>query len=419
VTARPAVQAPDLTSHTTVSGLTVTASPLATVPMVQAHLAIRLTLATHADLAVFDVLTGCWPDSPACARFEQHGGVVSISRHNEWLLLSLTCGSDRIALVGDTLSALTGHAYTDAQVQAAKAKSLQQAVFVAAQPGLESSRRMWQAVYGQVPPSVDPAPTPEAVDQVDTEQVRQAHRRAITPAGAHLVIVGDVDPDQVTHELARALADWSTGGLRQAPPPATPELLPEPRVIHQHLPAWAQTQIRLAAPTAAPDDLDGYAAALVASLVLAGNFASRVNMVLREDLGLAYRTNSALADVLGQNFLVLEADVNPAGTAAAMRRLLGIFEDFAAAGPTGAELDAAIGYTNGKYALTLSSQAGRASCLLSYLIAGVELSGIVEVPARITATTPAAVQSAAGRFAPPLLRGAVCGDTGALPRSWF
>ncbi len=409
-----AVRMPNLTTHHGPHGLTITASVLATVPMVQVHLAIPLVIADRTDIAVLDVLSACWPDLPAWARFEQFGGQIAVNRTQQWLYLSLVCTADRLPLLADTLAAVMGADYSDEAVRGGVRRIAQYVSLAAAQPAVDSTRRLWEAYYGHLPPFAELAPEPEEVDEVSTRQVAAAHARYVVPGQAHLVVVGDVDPEHAVSCLDSALGSWA--GPRQPAPeqPTAPYRLPGQRRVTHHRP-WRQSHIRLAARSAARDDREGFAAALASSLILGGNLSSRIMTVLREQHGLAYRASAALNDHPGANILVVEADVAAPAVTAAMSHLTRLLEEFATEGPTEQELAAAAGYTNGAHQLALGSQSTRASCLLSYLTAGNPLSDIADIPAMVAELTPSDVRKTAVLYHPDRMSGVICGDTTQQP----
>jgi zinc protease len=409
-----AVRMPNLTSHQGRHGLTINASVLATVPMMQVHLAIPLVIADRTDIAVLDVLSACWPELPAWARFEQFGGQIAVNRTQQWLHLSLLSTADRLPLLADTLAAVVGADYSHETVQAGARRIAQYVSLAAAQPAVDSTRRLWEAYYGHLPPFAELAPDPQEVDEVSAQQVAAAHTRCVAPGQAHLVVVGDLDPEHTVSCLDSALGSWA--GPRQPAPqqPTAPPRLPGRRRVTHHRP-WRQSHIRLAAPSAPRDDREGFAAALASSLILGGTFSSRIMTVLREQHGLAYRTSAALNDHRGAGILVVEADVAAPAATAAMSHLTRLLEEFATEGPTEQELAAAAGYTSGAHQLALGSQSTRASCLLSYLTAGNPLSDITDIPAMIAELTPSDVRKTAALYHPDQMSGVICGDTRQQP----
>lgn len=417
MTAPAAIRMPDLTTHRLPNGLTVTGSVLPTIPLVQGHLAIPLTLRDHRGLAVFDVLAACWPDLPECARFEQLGGQVSINRRQQWMVLSLVCTADLLPMLATTLAAAVNARYTEDQVRVAASKAAQQASLVAAQPAVYSARRLWELFYGHLPPFADPSPEPDDIARVTAQDVTEASTRCLFPSRSHVVVVGAVDAEQALAHFDRELGSWTD------PSPAL-ATLPSParaagcRIVTHACADWQQTQIRLAAPSFPRHDHALFAAAQAASLILGGSFSSRINTALRERHGLAYRTLASVNDHLDADVVIVEADVNSASAAKAMSQLTRQMEEFATTGPTGQELDEAIGFITGKYSLSLGSQGGIATCVLSYLTLGLPLSGIVDIPEHIAALTLPDVGEAAALFHPARMSGLVCGDAAHLPDAW-
>ncbi|MEU2856458.1 M16 family metallopeptidase [Streptomyces syringium] len=418
MTAPAVIRMPQLSTHTCSNGLTITASALPTVPLVQGHLAVRLPLHDRQDLAVYDVLAACWPDLPACARFEQLGGQVSINRRQQWIVLSLVGTADLMPAIAVTLRAAVDAQYTEDQVRAAVTKAAQQASLVTAHPAVYSARRLWEQFYGYLPPVADPSPHPDDIATVSAAQVTEAGARCLLPSQSHVVVVGATDPDQVVAHFEQALASWT--GTCHSAPQATPSLSPAPqrRIVTHVREGWQQTHLRLAAPSRPRHDHALFAAAQAASLILGGSFSSRINTALRERHGLAYRTLASINDHLDSDVLIVEADVNAVSAAEAMTELTRQMTEFATSGPTGHELDEAIGFITGKYALSLDSQGGIATCVLSYLTLGLPLSGIADIPARVAALTLTDVREAAALFHPEHMSGVVCGDATHLPTEW-
>ncbi|MFE1057043.1 M16 family metallopeptidase [Streptomyces rochei] len=389
-------------------GLSVTTSVLPTVPLVQAHLGIPADLADATDLAEADVLLACWPGLPSCLRFEQQGGTVEVGRRNQWLTLSLTCTSDRLPFLVDVVTEVLQPRYTPQDVAEAAAKAARQAVLVGAQPAADSVRMLWRSLYGHVPVSADPAPDPEHVAAVTADAVTGAHARILRPQHGHLVLVGDLDAQRVHHLIDQALSTWrppAAGTARSQ----SPALIPPAGVIRHHRPGLAHTQIRLAAHTTSRRSPEQFAIDQIAAHILGGSFGSRINTVLREEEGLAYRTAASLADLLDNDLLFIEADVDNTHAVAAHAHLTRILDDFAQHGPTDHELRSAVGHVLGKYALNLGTQAGQAACILSYRTVGFPLSAMNNLLHHLPRLTRSDVQAAAAQFRSTLLTGVICG----------
>ncbi|TDT23069.1 putative Zn-dependent peptidase [Streptomyces sp. BK208] len=409
--------APELVTATAAGGLTVTATALSTVPLLQARLAIRLRLDTPADLAVSDVLAACLSLHPATARLEQVGGIASVSRRRDWLMLGLHAATEHQPLIAGTLAALVGAALSDGLVSRAVTLVTQQASLTASQPAVHATRRMWSQYFGHLPPALDPCPDPALTARITRQEVTAALHRFVTPRHAHLALVGDTRPHEAAARFSAALAHWKPAARHDDGPDPLRAPVPAPGITSSHRPGQDQTQIRLIAPGPPRTSVADFAAHQAAATVLGGSFSSRINTVLREQHGLAYRCRAG-TDYAGRDFTVIEADVHTRHAGQAVRLLMDLTGKFAATGPTEEELRAARGFLTGAYTINTGSQSGRASLLTAALTQDLPPSALTDVPRALAALTAADVRAAAGRYRPALLSGVVCGDATDHPGQW-
>ena len=150
------------------------------------------------------------------------------------------------------------------------------------------------------------------------------HRRAYLPARTTVIAVGDAPHAALTDAVARAFEGWRAESAESIPDPdAFPAPLPPPsRLALVHRPAAAQSELRVghvALSRRSPD----YHAALVANMILGGQFVSRINMNLREDKGYTYGARTAFEFRRAPGPFVLHASVQADATAAALREAIG------------------------------------------------------------------------------------------------
>ncbi|MGR6975208.1 M16 family metallopeptidase [Streptomyces cynarae] len=410
--AAPEVTLPPITDTTLTGGLRIVACRLPSVPLIQAHLAVPVNPADERELAALEVLTAALPHrSLAAERLEHIGGSLSSSRRGAWLGLSATCPASRLPLLGDTLAqTLATTAQSPAGIDEARGKVIRQAQLAAAQPGLVSQQALLKQLYGTVPLPLLPLPSPAHLREIAPQEIAAAHRQLLRPQEAVLVIVGDLDPETAVQMLHRRLSSWEPGaggtrtGVTRCPAPATPTLQ------RKQQSGWVQSHLRLAAPGVGREHPQ-FPALSVASVVFGGYFSSRLVSVLREQLGLAYRVESAFTDHLDRLIIGVEADTATAATGPALRRLLGELDRFGHEGPTRQEIDAALRYMTGVTVLSLASQSGLASTLLSHLMLGQPLDWLVTFTRRLADVSAAEVREAAGTFyTPARFGGVVVGD---------
>jgi predicted Zn-dependent peptidase len=149
------------------------------------------------------------------------------------------------------------------------------------------------------------------------------HRRAFIPSRTTVIAVGDASHEAMAASVAAAFETWTAAADGNV---ADPETFPEPppppsRLALVHRPGAAQSELRLghvALPRKSPD----YHAALVANMILGGQFVSRINMNLREDKGYTYGARTAFEFRRAPGPFVLHASVQSDATADALREAL-------------------------------------------------------------------------------------------------
>ncbi len=149
------------------------------------------------------------------------------------------------------------------------------------------------------------------------------HRRAFVPAKTTVIAVGDGSHEALAESVSRAFEGWKgepTDPIAEPEtfPPATP---PTMRVALVHRGGAAQSELRMghvALPRRSPD----YHGALVANMILGGQFVSRINMNLREQKGYTYGARTAFEFRRAPGPFVLHASVQADATADAVREAL-------------------------------------------------------------------------------------------------
>jgi predicted Zn-dependent peptidase len=410
--APPKVTLPPTTDTTLTSGLRIVACRLPSVPLVQAHLALPVHPTDEPELAALEVLTAALPHrSQAGERLEHIGGSLNSSRRGAWLGLSATCPASRLPLLADTLAqTLTPPAQSPAGTDEARNKVIRQAQLAAAQPGQISQQALLRHLYGTVPLPLLPLASPARLREIAAQDVAAVHRQLVRPQEAMLVVVGDLDPETAVQMLQRRLSSWEPNAGDTPARPANCPAPATPTLQHKQQPGWVQSHLRLAAP-GVDREHPRFPALSLASVAFGGYFSSRLVSVLREQLGLAYRVESAFADHLDRLLIGIEADTATTATGPALQQLLRELDRFAHEGPSRQETDAALRYMTGVTALSLASQSGLASTLLSHLTLGQPLDWLVTFTRRLKDVSAAEVREAAGTFyAPDRFGGVIVGD---------
>lgn len=227
----------------------------------------------------------------------------------------------------------------------------------------------------------------------------RAHRDAtLTPRGATLVLVGDLQPARALERAADAFGGWR--GRAKPAYGARAEATPNPRPLVIDRPGSVQTAIRMALPGVNRRD-PAYPALALADTVLAGSFISRLVKNIRETRGYCYSCGSFL-DVrrLGAS-IGLGAPVGGDVTAPALREIRYELTRMATELVGATELDAAKRYLAGGALLSLQTQDVLTAAADGLLAEGCDLTYLETYAAMIHEVTAAEVLAVSQRFLTP------------------
>ena len=260
--------------------------------------------------------------------------------------------------------------------------------------------------YGHTLPSV------EHIEATTAAQLRALHTGSVRPAGAILVLVGDLSPARAIDTVEAALAGW-TGARESVTPVPVPALRRQPLLIVDR-PGSVQTALRFGG-AGLPRDDPRYPALQLANLAFGGYFCSRWVENIREQKGYSYGPRSVIEhNMLASAFLVA-ADVATAVTAPAVLETLYELGRLASLPISASELDSVQQYAIGSLALSTATQAGLASMIAGLLGAGLDVEWLSSHPARVLRVGIDEVAEVAAEFmAPRNLVAVAVGDAGAV-----
>jgi zinc protease len=191
-------------------------------------------------------------------------------------------------------------------------------------PQALADRAFTQLLYRNHPYGHLPIGSEGSLRAMMIRDIAAFHRRAFVPARTTVIAVGDASHEAMIGAVRAAFETWmASDGEGIADPHTFPEPAPPPtRLALVHRPGAAQSELRLghvALPRTSPD----YHAALVANMILGGQFVSRINMNLREDKGYTYGARTAFEFRRAAGPFVLHASVQSDATADALREAIG------------------------------------------------------------------------------------------------
>src|SRR5438034_169000 len=215
------------------------------------------------------------------ATIEGVGGSLSASSGDDFLTVSADALSDQVDLVFDVLGDVVLHAtFPASEVELARTRALSALALELSRPASLASRFFASEVYGRNP--YGRSATRESYTAVTRDDVTAFAGQRLRPAGALLVVAGDVTAPQVQALVEQAFAGWRGAPPATAsPPPAPGKRATDILLIHR--PGSAQSNIVLGNTTMRPGD-PIYYAGRIATQALGGGADARLFLILREQL---------------------------------------------------------------------------------------------------------------------------------------
>jgi zinc protease len=158
--------------------------------------------------------------------------------------------------------------------------------------------------------------TPETVRRLSHSEVAEFYARQVGPGRSQITFAGDTGGADVAAIIDEAFGDWTSDAPAPDPTP-DPVYVPGDRIVLVNRPGSVQSQIVIGCP--GPDRRDAaWGACAVASHAVGGSISSRVDRVLREELGYTYGTRSAFAAPSRGGVFTLSGSVRTEVTAEAV-----------------------------------------------------------------------------------------------------
>ncbi len=190
-------------------------------------------------------------------------------------------------------------------------------------PPALADRAFAQMLYRGHPYGHLPIGSEGALRALMIRDITSFHRRAFIPSRTTVIAVGDASHEALQKSVQRAFDAWSADEVEPIADPETfaPAPVPPARLALVHRPGAAQSELRVG-HVALPRRTADYHAALIANMILGGQFVSRINMNLREDKGYTYGARTAFEFRRAPGPFVLHASVQSDATADALKESL-------------------------------------------------------------------------------------------------
>jgi predicted Zn-dependent peptidase len=154
------------------------------------------------------------------------------------------------------------------------------------EPRTVASKALQRAIFGDLHPYGWPlAGTSASISALTVNDLVSYYQQAIGPRTSHIILAGDIQPDELLRALGTRFGGWQSAA---APQPSLPSAPRRARAIYLvDRPDAAQSEVRfghVGVPRGTPD----YFPLLVLNTILGGSFKSRLNTRLREEKGFTY-----------------------------------------------------------------------------------------------------------------------------------
>lgn len=222
-----------------------------------------------------------------------------------------------------------------------------------------------QIVYTNHPYSRPDEGYVETVQAIQRQDLLDFHRRHYGPQGLVIAVVGGIQPEKAVEMVQRTLGEWQNP--QQSERVQLPPLEPLPKTTSRRvvIPGKSQADVVIGAAGPARGASDYLAASLGNNILGQFGMMGRIGKAVRENAGLAYYAASSLGGGLGPGPWDVTAGVDPQAVDAAIELICQEIRRFTREPVTQEELaDTQANYI-GRLPISLESNVGIASALLS------------------------------------------------------
>ena len=261
-----------------------------------------------------------------------------------------------------------------------------------------ASQAFNHALYGTHPYAYPDIGCAQTVANFQKDQLEAFHQTHYGPKGLVLAVSGGIEPEMAQEIFSRTIASWQVEN--QGSPTLLPPFNPPTSSIRTHVPLEGKNQSDLIIGVPAPKTISrDYQVCSIGNAIF-GKYGmmGRIGRVVREKAGLAYEVSSHLGAGIGPTAWTISAGVNPDNLEKAITLLKQELERFRAEPVTQQELLDVKTQSLGRLPLSLETNSGIASVLVSLERYGYSLDHLRELPGIIESVTAEEILAAAQRY---------------------
>ena len=239
---------------------------------------------------------------------------------------------------------------------------------------------------------------PLTINALTLEYVVEFHRRYYGPKHLVLAISGGINPQEAIQTVEQTLGTYENPDQEEQPP--LPDFTPPQHTRREHVPLEEKSQTDLVIGVMAPKTMgeDFHACTLGNSILGQFGMMGRIGESVREQAGLAYTIQSSLGSGLGPTSWQVSAGVNPDNLDRAIDLILKELQRFRSEEVTNEELEDVRAQAIGHLPLTLESNAGICSTLLSFERYDLNFNYLRTLPAVLEAITAEDILKCSQRY---------------------
>ena len=288
--------------------------------------------------------------------------------------------------------------FPEDELELAKANAQQNLIAQRAQPSFLATEALARVLYGEHPYAVVAA-TPESIAAMTRERLAEFHRAQFSPAGAFLLVVGDVSREHVLGRAEELFGGWEPRPVAEPSFPAPPARSERTAYLVDR-PGSAQANIvvaNLAITRTHPD----YFPLLVMHTILGGTASARLFMNLREEKGYTYGAYTQLDARRHAGSFRATAEVRTPVTGASLKEIFGEYERIREEDVSEKELRDAQNYLTGVFPIRLETQEALVDQLMQLRVHGLPDDYLETYRERVQRVTREEVRRAANLYVTP------------------
>jgi zinc protease len=223
---------------------------------------------------------------------EKLGATLSVSSNSDFATVAASALSVYTDEILELIADVTLRpSFPQNEINLARENTKQMLIQQRAQPNFLASERVANIMFGEHP-YARISPTTKSLDAMTRDTLVEFHRAAFAVNRAVMLIVGDIDPAEITNRIEMLFASWQPAAASKSDFPAPPARHARGAYLVDR-PGSAQSSIVIANAGITRTHPDHFPM-LVMHTILGANASSRLFMNLREEKGYTYGAYSSL-----------------------------------------------------------------------------------------------------------------------------